>query len=123
VVDQQGGEYGSVLGSEQIRSNQRDVNLETACKIIRLQEQQIRRLMVIAEQIAEKQAKVARQSAQSESSRKLTTEIERLRDLRRVNRNVRDEEIEFFRNQLNAIRKMIESAPLRLDAIRVIVTL
>jgi ATP-dependent helicase HepA len=123
VVDQQGREYGSVLGSEQIRSNQRDVNLETACKIIRLQERQIRRLIVIAEQTAEKQAKAARQSARSESSRKLTTEIERLRDLRRVNRNVRDEEIEFFRNQLNAIGEMIESAPLRLDAIRVIVTL
>jgi ATP-dependent helicase HepA len=123
VVDQQGGEYGSVLDSEQIRSNQRDINLETACKIIRSQDQQIRGLIAIAEQTAEKQAKAARDSARNESSRKLTTEIERLCDLRRVNRNVRNEEIDFFRNQLNTVREMIESAPLRLDAIRVIVTL
>ncbi|MCP4391351.1 MAG: hypothetical protein GY802_23870, partial [Gammaproteobacteria bacterium] len=50
-------------------------------------------------------------------------EIERLVALQQVNPGVRDDEIEFFRNQLNHFEAALEHARLRLDAVRVIVAL
>lgn len=48
-------------------------------------------------------------------------EIERLKALRQVNPNVRDEEIQFFEQQLQQLTGALKSSNLRLDAVRVIV--
>lgn len=48
-------------------------------------------------------------------------EIERLKALRKVNPNVRDDEIAFFEQQWEKLNAMLDSARLRLDAVRVIV--
>ncbi|OQW40989.1 MAG: hypothetical protein A4S08_02980 [Proteobacteria bacterium SG_bin4] len=50
-----------------------------------------------------------------------TPEIERLKALRQVNSSVRDEEIQFFEQQLQQLTGALESSNLRLDAIRAIV--
>jgi len=52
----------------------------------------------------------------------LTREIDRLRALRQVNPNVRDEEIEYLERQQELITGILESATLRLDAVRVIIS-
>ena len=44
-----------------------------------------------------------------------------LRALQKINPNVRDEEIVFFEQQLATLSRVLESAALRLDALRVIV--
>jgi len=48
--------------------------------------------------------------------------VDRLKALRRVNPNVREEEIAFFEVQQKALVKAIDNAVPRLDALRVIVT-
>ncbi len=50
-----------------------------------------------------------------------TPEIERLKALQQVNPNVRDEEIQFFKQQLQQLIDALKSSNLRLDAVRVIV--
>ncbi|MBT4076283.1 MAG: hypothetical protein HOE78_06835, partial [Gammaproteobacteria bacterium] len=50
-------------------------------------------------------------------------EINRLVALQSINPNVRDEEIEFFENQLKLVSEQIDVANIRLDAIRVLVAI
>jgi ATP-dependent helicase HepA len=61
-------------------------------------------------------------SAHRRSRQTLDREINRLRALRELNPNVRDEEIEFFEQQQAKLDQLLDSASLRLDAIRVIVS-
>jgi len=53
----------------------------------------------------------------------LQNEINRLVALQSINPNVRDEEIEFFENQLKLVSEQIDVANIRLDAIRVLVAI
>ena len=49
-------------------------------------------------------------------------EIRRLEALKKVNPAIREDEIDYFRNQLDAAREAIGRASLALEGIRVIVT-
>jgi ATP-dependent helicase HepA len=51
----------------------------------------------------------------------LGRELDRLKALQQINANVRDDEIEFFRDQLNHFEGALENAKLRLDAVRVMI--
>jgi ATP-dependent helicase HepA len=50
----------------------------------------------------------------------LRHEIERLRDLQRVNDHVREDEITVLETQAAELAARIEEAPLRLDSVRLI---
>lgn len=58
--------------------------------------------------------------ARKEMAAQLDHEIIRLRELQKVNRSVRDEEIDLLVKQKNALDQHLSSARLRLDAIRLI---
>ena len=62
------------------------------------------------------------QQAHAQTINTLQKEVGRLKALRRVNPNVREEEIAFFEMQQKALIKAIDYAVPRLDALRVIVT-
>ena len=98
------------------------VNAETAGKIMRMQTQEIRKLIKSSESIAQSQAPEILASAHRQTKRTLLKEINRLKALRKVNPNVRDEEIHFFEQQWNALDQALDTASPRLDAIRVIIS-
>ena len=50
-------------------------------------------------------------------------EVNRLKALQQVNPNVRNAEIDFFEQQLQALAQLIDATRLRLDALRVIVAM
>ncbi len=60
-------------------------------------------------------------AAHQRSEQILNKEINRLRALRQVNPNVRDEEIEFFEQQRELLQRALRYAIVRLDALRVMV--
>ncbi|MCI0654963.1 MAG: RNA polymerase-associated protein RapA [Methylococcaceae bacterium] len=121
VIDENGKDYGSTLSLDTIRENQHTVDPETAGKFINARQSNIRDLIRAGEGKARIQAKKIRQYAESDAIQKLTEEINRLQALSWVNPNVRQEEIDFFREQLAHVRELIDSAPLRLDALRVLI--
>ncbi|MGH8475706.1 MAG: RNA polymerase-associated protein RapA, partial [Methylococcales bacterium] len=123
VIEENGNEYGSALSHEVIRENQHAVDPETAGKFINARQASIRELIQVGEEKARNQVGQIKQSAESAAVQKLTEEINRLKALSRVNPNVRQEEIDFFRQQLAHVREMIDSAPLRLDALRVMIAI
>jgi ATP-dependent helicase HepA len=71
-------------------------------------------------QLAEEQARPLIDAARAMAAQRLSGEVHRLRQLQRVNRLVRDEEIARLVEQQAALDTHISNARLRLDAVRVI---
>jgi len=74
-----------------------------------------------AEGIAMKEAETIRRQSKSEMKAALGEELQRLVDLRRLNENVRVEEIALAEEEIRGIGKAIGEARLRLDSVRLIV--
>jgi ATP-dependent helicase HepA len=121
VVDEQGRNHATELSHTFINQTRMPVDAATAGKIVAARERVIRTLLDAGERLAQAQVPEIRAAAHSHSQHTLLTEINRLKALRRVNSNVRDAEIRFFEQQLEALGAALNHASLRLDALRVIV--
>ena len=78
------------------------------------------RLVERTKQLADARTPALVAAARSAARERLTHEASRLRDLQKVNRAVRDEEIQLVTSQLEELEICIGSARLRLDAVRLI---
>ncbi len=92
-----------------------------AKQVIQLKEDAIRELLTVSEQQASAQAPQLIAQAEARIRQTFVPEIQRLKALQQVNPNVRDEEIQFFEQQLAQLTGALKSSNLRLDAVRVIV--
>jgi ATP-dependent helicase HepA len=122
VLDEYGNSHETDLSHSVVRHSRNPVNADTANKIIRAKEQTLRDLIVQCEAAARARAPEILASAHQRSNQTLNREINRLRALRQVNLNIRGEEIEFFEQQQEMLSRALQSASLRLDALRVMVT-
>ena len=123
VVDERGHEHTTALEPAYIQSRCGRVNTETAVKIVRVKERELRHLVTLSEEKAQMQAPQLLASAHRRSETTLQTEIDRLKALQQLNPGVRDEEIRFFEQQLESLSVALDSTRLRLDALRVMVTI
>jgi len=121
VTDAQGRDLAEALSHEIINAELGAVDAETSSQIVRSQSEVIRQILQQADQFADKNAVQAIETAHQQTRQALLGEINRLKALRQVNPNVRDEEIAFFENQWQALHEAISSARPRLDAVRVVV--
>jgi ATP-dependent helicase HepA len=94
---------------------------EMAKRILKVKQNLLRKMVSASENFAQKLAPRVIQTARDKSARNLNTEINRLKALISVNPNVRQEEIDFYTDQLLYITKRLDDSNLRLDALRVIV--
>ncbi|MGI9319247.1 MAG: hypothetical protein ACR2QW_18110, partial [bacterium] len=81
----------------------------------------LRKMVSASEKLANRLAPNIFNKAVSKSRATLENEIQRLEALIEINPNVREEEVDFLRNQLQAITSNLEQAKVRLDALRIIV--
>ncbi len=121
LVDQRGKEYSKTLTRDVIKQLRIAVESEVAQKVIRSQIAVIRNLVGIAEKQVLMQAPDILEAAHQQTKQTLQKEINRLKALKQVNPNVRDEEITFFETQWRVLDEVLDSAVPRLDALRVIV--
>lgn len=121
VVDQRDTESSNTLTRDSIMQSRIAVESEVAQKVVRSQIPAIRNLVAIAEKQAMKKAPGILETAHKQTKQTLQKEINRLKALKQVNPNVRDEEIEFFETQWQMLEQVLDSAAPRLDALRVIV--
>ena len=91
--------------------------------MIRAYGDQIRNKVRDAQQRAEELCPTILKEADQHGSQLLQEEIHRLHALQQVNPNVREDEITFFAEQLDALKGSLAASKPRLDALRVIVTL
>ena len=118
-------EYGNRLSLENniINENQDRVSPEIIKEIIKMKADVIRILLDKSRNLAEDEASRLKQQAEERSIDILQREVDRLVHMRKVNSNVRPEEIEHFKNQLEVTSGLIASASIRLDALRIIITI
>lgn len=120
-IDENNQLHQQNLTPDVIAQSSQYVDIDTAIKVIKSREDVIKKLLNNAElkaaEAMPEKLKQARQSAQQA----LNKEVDRLLALQTINPNVRDEEVDFFRNQLALVEQQIAQANLRLDAVRVLV--
>jgi len=121
LMQEQGSEYDKHLSFDEINQHLTRVPLDIARQVIEMKEDVIRKMINASETVAEKRAPQIMAQAHNNSEHNLKLEIERLQSLRKVNLNIRDEEIVFFENQRQKLRIVLESASIRFDALRVII--
>jgi len=121
VTDTQGRDLSQLLTHELISRHLGDVDAATAGQIVRGQADTLKQIVDKTNALVDKLATGAVDEAHRQTRDSLQGEINRLRALQRVNPNVREEEIEFFERQWQALNEVIDSARPRLDAVRVVV--
>jgi len=123
VMDERGNDHGEKLAHDAINTGGAAVDVNTAVQVVRAKQKALKSLLQICEQRAQQQAPAIFKTAHAQAEDILMREINRLKALQLVNPNVRDAEIDFFDQQLMALTQLIDATRLRLDALRVIVTM
>jgi len=121
VTDQQGTDHSKSLTHALINSIREPIRTETAIRIIRSYTALLRDMLNASESLANRQTPALLADAHEQSEQLLGKEIHRLAALARVNPNVRREETEFLQLQQEAVVAALDSATLRLDAVRVLI--
>jgi len=121
VVDENKREHSQLLDAESIQQIVQPVDSDTSLKIVKAKQSEISTLLELAAQIADRQVSGLVEAAKQRGDAVLGRELDRLNALQQINANVRDDEIEFFRNQLNHFEAALGNAKLRLDAVRVMI--
>ncbi len=80
----------------------------------------VTRMLVEAEQLAEKAMKKQVRRSTKDAQLQLNKELQRLEDLREVNSSISEEELTRAREEIEAVRSYISEARLRLDSLRLI---
>ena len=121
VLDQDGNDL-SHLAPESFIGSHRNFDREHAVELLRAQRKPIERAIQSAEKSIKKQIPTITSAGVKRMLDMLTVELKRLAALRKVNPNVRQEEIDQMKSNALELHASIQACRHRLDSIRVIVT-
>jgi ATP-dependent helicase HepA len=122
VLDVDFIDHSQNITPEKLHKAAMSVDAHTAKKVIRSQREILQELLEEAnKQVAEKLPVLIKESLTSMHAA-LDEEINRLKELKEINPNVRPDEIDFLYQQREQLTEHLQSIQLRLDSIRVIVT-
>lgn len=122
LVDVNGKELSAALPHDRLNDLCSNIRRRTAQAIVPQIRPQVETMVDHAERLSEPHLEPMKQQALDQLEASFGTEIRRLEALQKVNPAIREEEIDFFRDQLAAAREAIGRASLALEGIRVIVT-
>lgn len=121
LLDTAGNDHSQTLTHEMIQKANQPIPHETAKTIINGHISLIRTMLEQSTAHARELAPEVLDAAHQQTRLTLEKEINRLKELKQVNPNIRDEEIEFFNNQWHALNKVLDAANIRLDALRIVI--
>eukprot|EP00163_Fabomonas_tropica_P020193 TRINITY_DN3555_c0_g1_i1.p1 TRINITY_DN3555_c0_g1~~TRINITY_DN3555_c0_g1_i1.p1 ORF type:complete len:819 (+),score=95.71 TRINITY_DN3555_c0_g1_i1:8773-11229(+) len=122
LVDVNGKELSGALPHDRLNDLCSNIRRRTAQAIVPQIRSEVETMVGHAERLSEPHLEPMKNQAFEQVEALLNPEIRRLEALQKVNPAIRDEEIEYFRDQLAAAREAISHASLALEGIRVIVT-
>ena len=122
LVDVNGKELSKALPHEQLNKLSSNIRRRTAQAIVPQIRAQVETMVDHAERLSDPHLEPMKKQALERVEACFEPEIRRLEALKAVNPAIRDEEIDYYRTQLDAARDAIGSASLALEGIRVIVT-
>ncbi|MBE9568311.1 MAG: RNA polymerase-associated protein RapA [Proteobacteria bacterium] len=121
VCDERGADHHLKLPHASINNSRQFVDGGVGNKIVKAKRKILKAMIQRSEKYAELKSVKVLEQAQSQATAMLSKEINRLKALSKVNPNIRADEIGYFEKQLSMLTEVIDSANIRLDAIRVIV--
>jgi ATP-dependent helicase HepA len=123
LINEQGMRFDAQLSCEQLTDRGQPLDIQNLAPVLRHYRSTIQHLVEQAQQEAAMAVPELIERALKAMMETYTTEIQRLVALRRHNPNIREEEIEALQTQGLALQRHLQAAALRLDALRLIVTL
>ncbi|MCE9683024.1 RNA polymerase-associated protein RapA [Halomonas alkalisoli] len=122
LLDESGAVLTDKVSFTGLSKNLQKVKKAMARDLIRSRHDQLRDLLTQGEAEAERELPSIIEAAQARMRSELDTELARLEALARLNPAVREEELDAMRRERRKLDEAIDGARLRLDAVRVIVT-
>ncbi len=113
--------YAKALSHEKLNQLSMKINRQTALAIIKQLKKDLDVMIDFAMRFTGSQLPKAKQQAARYAEQLLTTEIHRLKSLQGHNPSIRDEEIAFLEEQLQACLAIIDEAKYELQAVRLII--
>ena len=123
VIDEGGRDHAEAANLELALQQTQRVDHDTAIRIVKARQGELTQMLAFAELSADTRVPGLIAEARDNGRELLGHEVDRLVALQQVNPGVRDEEIEFFKEQLEHFEIALQHARLRLDAVRVIVAI
>ncbi len=120
LLDKEGNDLSGNVDFDDFDRRLSAVNRHIGSKLVTASQAQIHPLLPRARQAAE--ARLARlvDDARETMTAQITAELERLQALKAVNPNIRDEELDHLREQIQELSGYMNDCPLQLDAIRLV---
>jgi len=121
VCDERGADHHLKLPHKNVNDLRQFVDSGVGNKIVKAKKKILKAMLQRSEKFAELKSAKLLQQAHQYATETLSIEINRLKALSKVNSNIRTEEIDYFEKHLSMLTDVIDSANIRLDAVRVIV--
>ncbi len=121
LLDKGNNNLGDKISYEQFHNQLSPVGKKIGSQLTAALQSQIAAQVPLAHQLADDQLAELRQQALTQMNTALNEQLERLSALKRVNPNIRQEELDFISAQQQSLSDYIAKAEVKLDAIRLIV--
>ena len=121
LVDHQGDDKSERISMTDINKNSLNAKNVAMLENPTIKQDIFPRMLDAGQEIAERRAKLQQQTQLKQATAYMNAEIDRLDYLSRINPNVSADEIQDLKTERDAIVSAIQSARLRLDAVRLVV--
>ena len=121
LLDAKSNNLSANVGFEQLNDQLQPIGRHTASKLVSALQNQVHPMLGKAQTYADSEATALVESARQTMQQKLDSELKRLQDLQAVNPNIREEELNFLREQRSQLHSAMDRYRVELDAIRLIV--
>jgi ATP-dependent helicase HepA len=113
--------YAKLLSHDKLNTLCQKIERQTAHAIIKQIKPEIEIMIDFASKFTESKLPEVRKEAQQRVNTLLKAEVDRLKQLQKKNKTIRQEEIEFMEEQLHACTEVINTAKYELQAVRLVI--
>jgi ATP-dependent helicase HepA len=121
LMDVTGKNLSKILGYEQLNEMCEPVKRHLGYPIVKQVRDDLEHILANSNKVAEEQMAEMINLGQTEMKQSIGHEVSRLEALQKINPAIRDEEIAFFKQQIEDSEHFINSATLKLQALRVVI--
>ncbi|MGB0895059.1 MAG: RNA polymerase-associated protein RapA [Parashewanella sp.] len=120
LLDKNGNNLSDKVDYDSFDKQLSAVNRHIASKLVSASQAQIHPLLPKAQQVAEDELDKLVSNARESMTKQVTAELERLEALKAINPSIREDELDYLRDQMQELTRYLDDCPLQLDAIRVV---
>ncbi|GIU40892.1 RNA polymerase-associated protein RapA [Shewanella sairae] len=120
LLDKNGNNLSDNVTYESFNKQLSAVNRHIASKLVNASQAILHPLFAKAETFANAELSTLTECAREKMTSQLSGELERLKALKAVNPNIRDEELSHLSEQMSELNRYLDSSKLQLDAIRLV---